>query len=191
MSNKVHKKFYSIFRKTYNMKKLLLLSLIILSTISYSQSSKIKRTLKKVNFKIRNYDSSQPIVIERVNNDQSDLVGEFEMAFFDYNFNVISNTVAKEIIKFNNPLESGNQNITVQKYNSTSAIYKITISGTQRRDTGCGGTVPSRVNGRIVDLLNGGALVGTFRFKQGSFEGKCSYDVAQAVAYKLKYLTKK
>ena len=68
------------------MKKLLLLSLIILSTISYSQSSKIKRTLKKVDFKIRNYDSSQPIVIERVNNDQSDLVGEFEMAFFDYNF---------------------------------------------------------------------------------------------------------
>jgi hypothetical protein len=54
------------------MKKFLLLSLIILSTISYSQSSKIKRTLKKVDFKIRNYDSTQPIVIERVNNDQSD-----------------------------------------------------------------------------------------------------------------------
>ena len=173
------------------MKKLLLLSLITLSTISYSQSSKIKRTLKKVDFKIRNYDSSQPIVIERINNDQSDLVGEFEMAFFDYDFNIISNTVATEIIKFNNPLESGNKNITVQKYNSTSAIYKITISGTQREDTGCGGTVPSRVNGRIVDLLNGGALVGTFRFKQGSFEGKCSYDIAQAVVYKLKYLTKK
>ena len=173
------------------MKKLLLLHLIILSTISYSQSSKIKRTLKKVDFKIRNYDPSQPIVIERVSNDQSDLIGEFEMAFFEYDFDIISNTVAREVIEYNNPLESGNKNITVQKYTSTRAIYKITISGTQRRDTGCGGNVPSKVNGRIVDLLNGGALVGTFKFKQGGFEGKCSSDIAQAVAYKLKHLTKK
>ena len=41
---------------------------------------------------------------------------------------------------------------------------------------------------RIIDLLNEGRLVGTFRFSQSGFEGKCASDIAEAVAIKLKNL---
>ena len=170
------------------MKKLLLL-LLFLPLVSLGQSQKAKRILKRIEFKIKNFDASQPIMVDKLENDATNLSGEFENALFMENYNIISNRVAQEIVEFNNPLNQENKNIKIQKYTQVSAVYVLTISGTVRADTGCGGVVPSRITGRIIDMLNDGKLVGTFRFSQSGFEGKCASDIAEAVAFKLRSLS--
>ena len=169
------------------MKKLILL-LLFIPILSHSQSKKVKRTLKKIEFKISNFDASQPIMVDRIGNDITNISGEFENALFMEGFDVISNRVATEIVEFNNPLNKENDKIRVEKYTGVKAVYVLTVSGSTRADTGCGGVVPSRITGRIVDMLNDGKLIGTFRFKHGQFEGKCSSDIAEAVIYKLRSL---
>ena len=169
--------------------KFLLIIFIISPMLFFGQSKKLERTLKKVEFKIRNFDSSQPIMIDRLSNDVTNLSGEFENSLFMEGFDIISNRVAQQIVEFNNPLNESNENIKIQKYTEVKAVYVLTISGTFRADTGCGGKVPSNITGRIIDMLNDGKLVGTFRFSQGGFEGKCASDIAEAVAYKLRTLS--
>lgn len=166
------------------MKKILFL-FVCLPLLSFSQSKKVSRTLNKVEFNIRNFDASQPIMIEQLNDD-TNLSGEFENSFFNEGFNIISNRIANEIVEFKNPLNTNNESITIEKYREVSAVYVLTISGRTRLDTGCGGSVPSSITGRIIDMLNEGKLVGTFRFSQGNLEGKCASDIAEAVAFKLK-----
>tara|TARA_B100000767_G_C19444344_1_gene401329 strand:- start:60 stop:575 length:516 start_codon:yes stop_codon:yes gene_type:complete len=170
------------------MKKIILL-LLFIPLVSFGQSKKVKKIAKKMEFKIRSFDSSQPIMVDRLDNDTTNLSGEFENSLFMEGYEVISNRVAKEIVEFNNPLNQKNESIRVEKYNEVKAVYVLTVSGTVRADTGCGGFVPSRITGRIVDMLNDGKLVGTFRFSQGGFEGKCASDIAEAVAFKLRSLS--
>jgi hypothetical protein len=170
------------------MKKIILL-LLFIPFVSFSQSNKTKRVLKKIEFNIKNFDASQPIMVDNLNNDRTNLEGEFETSLFMEGYDVISNRVAEEIMEFNNPLNEKNDIIKIRKYTKVYAVYVLTVSGTWRADTGCGGVVPNRITGRIVDLLNEGRLVGTFRFSQGQFEGKCSSHVAEAVAIKLKSLS--
>ena len=171
------------------MKKLTLL-LLFIPLVSFGQSKKAKRILNKnsVDFKIRNFDSSQPMMIDRLENDYTNLAGEFENALFFEGYDIISNRVAKEIVEFNNPLNKDTESVKIEKYTEVNAVYVLTISGQMRRDTGCGGVVPANITGRIIDLLNDGKLVGTFRFSQGNLEGKCASDIAEAVAFKLKSL---
>ena len=170
------------------MKKILLL-LMFIPIVSLGQSKKAKRILNKIEFKIKNFDASQPIMVDKLDNDATNLSGEFENALFMENYDVISNRVAQEIFEFNNPLNAENTNIKIQKYTQVTAVYVLTVSGTVRADTGCGGVVPSRITGRIIDMLNDGKLVGTFRFSQSGFEGKCASDIAEAVAFKLRSLS--
>ena len=170
------------------MKKLLLL-LMFIPLVSLGQSKKAKKILKKIEFKIKNFDASQPIMVDKLGNDTTNLSGEFENALFMEDYEVISNRVAQEIVEFNNPLNEENKNIKIQKYTQVKAVYVLTVSGTVRADTGCGGVVPSRITGRIIDMLNDGKLVGTFRFSQSGFEGKCASDIAEAVAFKLRSLS--
>lgn len=170
------------------MKKLFVLFLLF-PLLTFSQSNKVSKILKKLEFKVRNFDSSQPIMIDRLSDDITDLSGEFENSFFMEGFNVISNKVASEIVEFNNPLNQNNESIKIQKYTEVKSVYVLTISGKVRADTGCGGVVPSSITGRIVDMLNEGSLVGTFRFSQSMWEGKCASDIAEAVAIKLKSIS--
>ena len=170
------------------MKKLLLV-LLFVPLVSFGQSKKVKKILKKIEFKIRNYDSSQPLMIESPPNDLTNISGEFENAFFFEGFDIISNRVAQEIVEFNNPLNENNESIKIQKYTDVKSVYVLTVSGSTRADTGCGGVVPSSITGRIIDMLNEGRLVGTFRYSQSIWEGKCSSDIAEAVAVKLKSLS--
>lgn len=171
------------------MKKILLL-LLIVPALSYGQSNKVKKILKKIEFKVRNFDASQPISLDNLDNDSTNLVGEFENALFFEGFDIISNRVASDIVEFNNPLNEDNNNIKISKYTEVNSVYILTISGATRADTGCGGTVPSSITGRIIDMLDDGKLVGTFRFSQSMWEGKCASDIAEAVAIKLKEISK-
>ena len=171
------------------MKKVLLI-LLLAPVLGFGQSKKAKKILKKIEFKIRNFDASQPISLDKLDNDNTNLVGEFENALFFEDFDVVSNRVASEIVEFNNPLNKENKNIKISKYTEVKSVYVLTISGATRADTGCGGIVPSSITGRIIDMLNDGRLVGTFRFNQSIWEGKCASDIAEAVAIKLKEISR-
>lgn len=166
------------------MKRILIL-LLFFPLISLGQSKKSKKIIKKIEFKIRNFDASQPISLDKIGNDNTNLVGEFENALFFQGFDVVSNRVALDIVEFSNPLNRDNNSIKLSKYTEVKSVYVLTISGANRPDTGCGGIVPSRITGRIIDMLNNGKLVGTFRFSQSIWEGKCASDIAEAVAIKL------
>ena len=167
------------------MKKVMLIFLIA-PILSFGQSKKIQKILKKnLTMNVRGFDSSQPISVEIIRNDEMDTEGNFENALFSYGFDVISNRTAEVIKSIGNPLDLKNQDIKIRKYSNYKSVYVLTLSSQSRADTGCGGRVPSNLTGRIVDLFDEGSLVGTFRFKQGNFEGKCMSDVAEAIAYKL------
>ena len=170
------------------MARRLIILLLLFPISNFAQSNKVKRTLKKIEFNMKSFDSSQPIMVDRLDYDQTNLSGEFENALFGEGFEVISNRVASEIIEFNNPNNKQNNKITIEKYTGISAVYVLTVSGSTRWDTGCGGSVPNRVTGRIIDMLNDGKLIGTFRFKQGQFSGVCANVIAEAVALKLRNL---
>ena len=169
--------------------KKLIFTLLFVPILSFGQSKKAKKILKKIEFKIKNFDASQPIMVDKLGNDTTNLSGEFENALFMQDFDVISNRVAQDIVEFSNPFNKENKNIKIQKYTQVKAVYVLTVSGAVRADTGCGGVVPSRITGRIIDMLNDGKLVGTFRFSQGGFSGKCASDIAEAVAFKLRSLS--
>lgn len=170
--------------------KQLLVILLLTPALAFGQSRKVKRILKKMEFKIKNFDASQPISLEKTDNDGANLRGEIESALFFQDFNVVSNRVATDIIEFNNPLDKENKKIEISKYTKVKSVYVLTISGATRTDTGCGGIVPSRITGRIIDMLNEGKLVGTFRYSQTNWESKCASDIAEAVAIKLKEISK-
>lgn len=48
----------------------------------------------------------------------------------------------------------------------------------------------SNLSGHIVDLANHGQIVANVSFKQGIFEGKCTSEVMNALAKKLKEQSK-
>ena len=170
------------------MKKLLLL-LLLIPIVCFSQSSKVKSALKKVQMNVRNFDASQPISLDKISN-STNLGAEFENALFYYGFDVISNRVAQNIVEFDNPLNPDVDKIIIKKYTNVKSVYVLTISGRERADTGCGGVVPSSIIGRIIDMKNDGKLVGTFRFSQSNWGGKCASDIAEAVVIKLKEISK-
>ena len=153
-----------------------------------AQSKKVKKILKsnKLEVVVRDFDTNQPISFDTKSNDRLNLSGEFENALFMAGFNIVSSRVAQEILEYNNPLNENTETVKLQKYTKTKSVYVISVSGDMRRDTGCGGMVPRRITGRIIDLLNDGQLVGTFSFSQTNFEGKCAQYIAEAVAIKLK-----
>jgi len=99
------------------MSRLFSFLLILLTPISvFSQSKKAKKILNKnqIEFTIRGFDSSQPISLDKLNDDITNVVGEFENAFFMYGFDSVSNRVAREITELNNPLNLENDKILIQ-----------------------------------------------------------------------------
>lgn len=154
---------------------------------SFGQSKRAKRILKNnIEFSLRNFDPTQPISLEKYENDQIDAIGELENALFSEGFNVISTKVAQDIKSISNPNVLENKNIEITSVQKYKSVYVLTISGNIRSDTGCGGLVPSNLTGRIIDLVNDGQLVGTFKFKQSVLAGKCMSYIAEAVAHGLK-----
>lgn len=110
-------------------------------------------------------------------------------------FKVISERSAKQKIELNNNGQvtdsTLNQDISLSKTTYLNSIYVVTLNYQYRPDTGCGGAVISNLNGQIVDLATDGQIVATFSFTQGNLGGKCTSTVMNAVAKKLKELSKK
>ncbi len=109
-------------------------------------------------------------------------------------FKVISERVAKEKIELTNKRQATDstfyQDVSVSKTTYINSVYAVTLNYQSRADTGCGGSVMSNLSGQIIDLANDGLIVATFSFEQGNFEGKCTIDVMNALAKKLKELSK-
>ena len=85
------------------MKKLILL-LLFIPLVSFGQSRKTKKALKKIEIKIKDFDVTQPISLNEIPNDKYNIVGEFENALFFQGFEVISNNVALDIVEFDNTI---------------------------------------------------------------------------------------
>jgi len=159
--------------------------IILFSLNLYCQNYK-KLSVFKTDF----YDSRASFTVEALNHDPVLAVDALKNALVMNNFKVISERVAKEKVELNNQGQTTdttfNQNISVRKTTYLNSVYVITFNYKSRADTGCGGSVMSRLSGQIIDLSNDGQIVATFSFKQGSFEGKCTQNVMMALAKKLK-----
>ena len=84
---------------------------------------------------------------------------------------------------FKNSLSNNGFKVITQKKQAT---YVITINYKDRADTGCGGRVIKQLTGQINESTKLGEIMVTFSFKQSSFEGKCTSDIMNALAQKLK-----
>ena len=150
---------------------------------------------KKLNVFVTDlFDSRASITVEPKTNDPLIAADALKNALVMNGFKVISERVAKEKIELSNKGEvtdsTFNQNASVGKTKYLKSVYVINFSYQYRDDTGCGGSVISNLSGQIVDLANDGQIVATFSFKQGGLEGKCTSNVMNALAKKLKGLDK-
>jgi hypothetical protein len=62
----------------------------------------------------------------------------------------------------------------LSKSQTFKSVYVINYSYDWRSDIFCGGSVITRINGQIVDLINDDQVVATFSFNQTDIEGKCA-----------------
>jgi hypothetical protein len=150
---------------------------------------------KKLNVFVTDFfDARASITVEALNYDHLIATDALKNALVMNGFKVISERVAKEKIELSNKGQitdsTFNQDVSVGKTTYLKSIYVVTLNYQRRTDTGCGGSVMSNLSGQIVDLTNDGQIVATFSFKQGNFEGKCTSDVMNALAKKLKELSK-
>lgn len=146
---------------------------------------------KKLNvFATEFFDARASITVEALNSDPLIATDALKNALVINGFKVISERVAKEKVELNNNGQvtdsAFNQDISMGKTTYLKSVYVVTLKYQGRADTGCGGAVMSNLSGQIVDLANDGLIVATFSFKQGNFEGKCTLDVMNALAKKLK-----
>lgn len=172
------------------MKKIALLGFTIL-LIQFVNA----QNYKKLNVFVTDFfDARASITVEALNYDPVLATDALKNALVMNGFKVISERVAKEKIELNNKGQvtdtTFNQDISLGKTTYLKSIYVVTLNYQRRADTGCGGSVMSNLSGQIVDLANDGQIVATFTFKQGSFEGKCTSDVMNALAKKLKEQSK-
>lgn len=173
------------------MNKTILTSCIILiSTIS-----SLGQDLKKLNVFVTDFfDVRSSITVKALEKDPLISTDALKNALVMNNFKVISETVAQEKIELNNKGSVNdstfNQDISLSKTNYLKSIYVVTLNYQYRADTGCGGAVISNLSGQIVDLANDGQIVATFTFTQGNLGSKCTSTVMNAVAKKLKELSK-
>jgi hypothetical protein len=179
-------------------KILLLIALIIIPLTAQSQDftkkeiKRIKKILKKSNSKIRGFNKNSLISVENIGN--SEIEADIETAFFMAGFEVVSNKVAKEAVNISNPLNESNENIEISRSTTYKSVYVITVSGKYFAEPVIGRCQKPLLSfsARIVDLANGGKLVGTFSFSVSTaFSAKCSKDVANAFTYELLRLAEK
>ncbi len=150
---------------------------------------------KKLNvFVTEFFDARASITVAALNPDPLLATDALKNALVMNGFKVISERIAREKIELSNKGQvtdsTFNQEISVGKTTYLKSVYVVTFNYQQRADTGCGGSVMSNLSGQIVDLTNDGQIVATFSFKQDNFEGKCTSDVMNALAKKLKELSK-
>ena len=180
------------------MKKILLLfAFLFISNKSISQDftkkeiKRFEKVLKRSNSKIRNFDKNSLVSVEKLNN--GDVEGLIENALFMAGFEVVSNDVAKSSVNISNPLNSENKNIEISAKTEFKSVYVITVNGQYYQGAIIGRCQKALLtfSARIVDLANGGKLVGTFKFTGNAVTYvACAEDVANAFAYKLLQLSK-
>ena len=180
------------------MKKILLLfAFLFISNKSISQDftkkeiKRFEKVLKRSNSKIRNFDKNSLVSVEKLNN--GDVEGLIENALFMAGFEVVSNDAAKSSINISNPLNSENKNIEISAKTEFKSVYVITVNGQYYQGAIIGRCQKAFLtfSARIVDLANGGKLVGTFKFTGNAVTYvACEEDVANAFAYKLLQLSK-
>ena len=178
------------------MKNYILLFLLIIPIISFSQNftkKEIKRfdkVLKRSNSAIRTFDKNSLVSVEKLSN--GTVEGEIENALFMAGFEVVSNDVAKSSVNISNPLNVENKNIEISSKTEYKSVYVITVNGNFYQGAIIGRCQSALLSfsARIVDLANGGKLVGTFKFSGNALTYvACTEDVANAFAYKLLQLS--
>lgn len=153
------------------------------------------QTFKKLKvFTTDSFNAKASITVMALENDNLIAVGLLKNALVTYGFKVISEKVAQDKIEINKKKQQTDttsiEEATLSRTTYINSIYAITINYQARTDTGCGGYVMSNMTGQIVDLANEGEIVATFSFEQGNLEGKCTSDVMNALALKLKEVSK-
>ncbi len=150
---------------------------------------------KKLNVFVTDFfDAEASITVEALNYDPLIATDALKNALVMNSFKVISERVVKERIELNNKGQltdsTFNQDVSIGKTTYLKSVYLVTFNYQHRANIGCGGSVMSNLSGQIFDLASDGQIVATFSFKQWNFEGKCTSDVMNALAKKLKEQSK-
>ena len=167
-------------------KSIFLLIVILFSLNTYSQDKGVKKVLKRSECVIRDFNKDNDITIEFQGNEME---GHIETALFAAGFNIVSKRVAERSLNISNPLHKDNKEIKVSKSTKVKSVYVLTVSSTLVPSLKCSRVVTS-FNARIVDLADGGKLVGTFVFRGSNIRYACPEVVARAFAYKLEEVSK-
>lgn len=151
---------------------------------------------KKLNVFVTDFfDARASITVEALYYDPLIAIDALKNGLVMNGFKVISERVAKNKVELSNKGQTTdstfNQDVSISKTTYLKSLYVVNLNYQSRADTGCGGAVMSNLSGQIVDLANDGQIVATFSFKQGNFGGKCTSDIMNALAKKLKEQTKK
>lgn len=174
------------------MKKIINLLLIGLLITFVAQGQEYKKLSV---FLTDAFDPRASITVEALKNDPLVAASSLVNALVMNGFKVISEKVARDKVEISNKGQATdttfNQDVTMTKSRYLTSVYIVTFAYQSRADTGCGGSVISSMSGQIVDLASDGQIVATFSFKQGNLEGKCTSDVMNALARKLKSSSKK
>jgi len=164
----------------------LILSGVYAQEFSKKEVKALEKVLKRSNYSIRDFQKNSLISIERDGNNE--IEGMIENALFMAGFNVVSNKTAQDAVSISNPLNPENETIEITSSQRHNAVYVVTVSGRFFEGPLIGKCQQALISfsARIVDLLNGGQLVGTFTFTGNSLTYvACESDLANAFAYSL------
>ena len=155
-----------------------------LSAQSFLSSDKktMKKVLKRCEVVLRNFEPGTTITIERTGDDME---GHLETSLFMAGFEIVSHDVAVSSLDIKNEIDGNTQDISVSRSTTVKSVYVITVNSKLVPSLKCPMVVTS-FNARIVDLANGGKLIGSFTFNGNMVNYACPSAIANAFALKLK-----
>jgi len=134
--------------------------LFLYTLIGFVNVSKAQKDYARLNVTVKkNFKQDAPIFVQPFLTD-----------------NLLSVELLKEALKKN-----GFNLVTDEK----KADFIVTLNYKDRSDSGCGGRVMKSMDGKVSDNKTGEKNI-IFNFSQTMFEGKCTVDVMEALAKKIK-----
>jgi hypothetical protein len=137
------------------------------------------QSLRKLKvFKSSEFSKEASLTVSDLKYDPLGISFVLSNALMQNGFKVISSKSAQERVTLSNSGSNAggefNQNMELSKSQTFKSVYVINYSYDWRSDIFCGGSVITRINGQIVDLINDDQVVATFSFNQTDIEGKCA-----------------
>lgn len=137
--------------------------------------------------KTEKFDPSASITIISKGDDDLGVQAKLEHLFLTHGFDIISESTAREKVKFQQELRSSSNSVTnegeIESAKEISSVYALTFQYTSRIDIPAGRVFTS-FNASVVKMIDG-RLVASSGFSQGQWTGKKIDKVLESFVSKL------